>query len=317
VGVLIRGRPGADVYDEASLLVLGGSTMKFAGAGVTATYDAPTDVVTVTIPGATAATYIQDTDADTKVETEKNADEDKVRITAAATERGLFQTASPHVKLTGDVRISGVLQGYGVTAAVTDKLADIGGAGNYLQTIGLQIGMGLTASAVAGTLIGIGGYCLNNNDGDTDAFGLDFIAGMKNINFPRAIGVRTRCHAQGSGKTLTDFIGFYAENNALILATLTNKYGFYVPAMAQGTNRLPFYDAGTTEDADKHGNVFKTATQFFSTTKAFGGGAGVMGIANAATVPSTNPAGGGVLYAQAGALKWRGSAGTVTTIAVA
>jgi hypothetical protein len=42
-----------------------------------------------------------------------------------------------------------------------------------------------------------------------------------------------------------------------------------------------------------------------------------MGIANAGTVPTTNPAGGGVLYAQAGALKWRGSAGTVTTIAAA
>jgi hypothetical protein len=43
----------------------------------------------------------------------------------------------------------------------------------------------------------------------------------------------------------------------------------------------------------------------------------VIGIANAATVPSANPSGGGVLYAEAGALKWRGSGGTVTTIAAA
>ncbi|MGW2721426.1 glycosyl hydrolase family 28-related protein [Streptomyces sp. NPDC001492] len=47
-----------------------------------------------------------------------------------------------------------------------------------------------------------------------------------------------------------------------------------------------------------------------------GGGTGaILGITNAAVVPTTNPAGGGVLYAQAGALKWRGSSGTVTTIA--
>jgi len=49
----------------------------------------------------------------------------------------------------------------------------------------------------------------------------------------------------------------------------------------------------------------------------FGSGAGVIGIGNATTAPTTNPAGGGVLYAEAGALKWRGSAGTVTQLAPA
>ena len=49
----------------------------------------------------------------------------------------------------------------------------------------------------------------------------------------------------------------------------------------------------------------------------YGGGANVVAIGNAATVPSTNPTGGGVLYVQGGALKWRGSSGTVTTIAAA
>jgi len=53
------------------------------------------------------------------------------------------------------------------------------------------------------------------------------------------------------------------------------------------------------------------------TESAFGSGVGVVGLANAGTVPTTNPSGGGVLYAEAGALKWRGSSGTVTTIAVA
>lgn len=44
-------------------------------------------------------------------------------------------------------------------------------------------------------------------------------------------------------------------------------------------------------------------------------GSGVVGIVDAVTVPTTNPTGGGILYSQAGALKWRGSSGTVTTIA--
>ena len=41
----------------------------------------------------------------------------------------------------------------------------------------------------------------------------------------------------------------------------------------------------------------------------------VMYIANATTVPASNPSGGGVIYVEGGALKYRGSSGTVTTIA--
>ena len=44
---------------------------------------------------------------------------------------------------------------------------------------------------------------------------------------------------------------------------------------------------------------------------------GGFALSNAQTVPTTNPTGGGILYAEAGALKWRGSSGTVTTIAAA
>lgn len=50
---------------------------------------------------------------------------------------------------------------------------------------------------------------------------------------------------------------------------------------------------------------------------SFGGGTLVCFIANRTAAPTTNPTGGGILYAEAGALKWRGSSGTVTTIAPA
>lgn len=47
----------------------------------------------------------------------------------------------------------------------------------------------------------------------------------------------------------------------------------------------------------------------------FGDGAGVIGIANAAAIPTANPIGGGLLYVEDGALKYRGPLGTVTTLA--
>lgn len=52
-------------------------------------------------------------------------------------------------------------------------------------------------------------------------------------------------------------------------------------------------------------------------TASFAGGRKVLGIGNATAVPTANPSNGGVLYVEAGALKYRGSAGTVTTIAAA
>lgn len=48
---------------------------------------------------------------------------------------------------------------------------------------------------------------------------------------------------------------------------------------------------------------------------SFGSGVGVIFIANSTTVPTSDPTGGGILYVEAGALKYRGSGGTTTTIA--
>lgn len=50
---------------------------------------------------------------------------------------------------------------------------------------------------------------------------------------------------------------------------------------------------------------------------SFGSGKGIVFVANAETVPTANSTGGGLLYAEGGALKWRGSSGTITEIAKA
>ena len=51
--------------------------------------------------------------------------------------------------------------------------------------------------------------------------------------------------------------------------------------------------------------------------KKFGRGKGVIAIANASVAPSRNLADAGILYVEAGALKYRGSSGTVTVLAPA
>ncbi len=72
--------------------------------------------------------------------------------------------------------------------------------------------------------------------------------------------------------------------------------------------------AGVTRgiEVDINGNV-----GLCGCSSEFGGASGAIGIQNSASIPSANPTGGGVLYVQNGALKYRGSSGTVTTIAPA
>lgn len=126
-----------------------------------------------------------------------------------------------------------------------------------------------------------------------------------------SVGVRFLDNATTAGELLatlgnsagTRYVGFLSradrDGNKLPVRFFTTD--------AAGTLTDHFYlDAGSGQ-----GNVG------INTVSAFGSGRGVIGIKTATTLPSTNPSGGGVLYVDAGALKYRGSSGTVTTIAVA
>lgn len=76
--------------------------------------------------------------------------------------------------------------------------------------------------------------------------------------------------------------------------------------------------SGVLEVNDGNSGVFRDVrlrNLFLAGATDTGGGGGVQAMKNATTVPTTNPVGGGVLYSEGGALKWRGSSGTVTTIA--
>ncbi|MDC2953395.1 hypothetical protein PO587_02875 [Streptomyces gilvifuscus] len=117
--------------------------------------------------------------------------------------------------------------------------------------------------------------------------------------------------------------------------TATTDRAYQARLAAEGTARLVIYADGKAEWGDgtntRDANLYRSAagrlktdtalsvgtTLFVNNTTSVGGGVGVIAIANATTAPTTNPTGGGVLYVEAGALKYRGSSGTVTTIAPA
>ena len=84
-------------------------------------------------------------------------------------------------------------------------------------------------------------------------------------------------------------------------------FAWYTAAAGTAGNAITFTQAMTL---DASGNLL------VGVTAAGSSAAKVLGLANA-TAPSTSPAGMGQLYVESGALKFRGSSGTITTIAAA
>jgi hypothetical protein len=117
--------------------------------------------------------------------------------------------------------------------------------------------------------------------------------------------------------------GAQTSFNNIILGPTSGNVGIGINAPG---SRLVIKGAGTTTGTtlnvtnssnDSRLLVVDNGNIGISVISAFGNGVKVIGISNATTVPNANPSGGGVLYVEAGALKYRGSSGTITTIAPA
>lgn len=102
----------------------------------------------------------------------------------------------------------------------------------------------------------------------------------------------------------------YADNGSGIFFNGLNNFGSGIYSDGSGT-ALKFQTLSVDRmTIDSSGNLGLGVTSFGTSA------AKVIGIANG-TAPTTSPAGMGQLYVEGGALKYRGSSGTVTTIASA
>lgn len=153
-------------------------------------------------------------------------------------------------------------------------------------------------NTVTGTLNAVDMY----NCAATDAV----VARWRNTASNGSAFVELSCNT-GTGDTYVKFTPGYGGVSPYCVGVDQSRACFVI------ARRAADFNSGDSTDRiiiDESGNVGIRGL-------SAGAGAGVVYIANATTVPTTNPSGGGCLYVEAGALKYRGSSGTVTTLGAA
>lgn len=102
---------------------------------------------------------------------------------------------------------------------------------------------------------------------------------------------------------------FEVQNSSgTVIANVTSAGGVRATGTLQGSTISAVADGSTVATLSASGNIQ------FRGSASYGGGVGVIGIANATTAPSTSPTGGGILFVESGALKYRGTSGSNATI---
>jgi len=196
------------------------------------------------------------------------------------------------------------------------------------STAGLTTSVGgatLTATSAAGTATITTTSAHNIGSGD-----LVVVAGITPTGFngtyvitavPSATAI-SYVNATSGPQTVAGTISVYAQTSIVSRSAAT--VGVIVKGAASQSNDMQWWtNSGGTVQAwvGNDGRVMSNSgvagaswVRVGSTSAALGGGLGVLAMANATTSPTSNPTGGGILYVEAGALKYRGSSGTITTL---
>ncbi len=227
-------------------------SLVFFGDGIN-----PDDAVVVTVHGAVPGggaggipSRIEDADTDTVVNTEQAANENKVRIKAGGTERGVFQTVSPHVKLTGEAQLDGWM-GLNIAPQTNVDVLRVGNpAGTYTANLTLlraQPGANPTLGANNIAFTGIGGVpapIVASGITGLTIEGLNFTLGLAGGGGGAGITVAAAltCAWSATGLTgaltLTDGYGIRVQSPLVFGANLTATQSYGIRIQNQGHGRI-------------------------------------------------------------------------------
>lgn len=188
-------------------------------------------------------------------------------------------------------------------------LSDAAGAqrGLFLQSVGVNrwfVGTdtGPEAGANAGANLLVQAY---DDGGASLGTLLQFVRAAMQVQVTGTVAVRA---AAG-----TSLVSVLATGDTVNRISMNNAA---TPTIAFGSGSAPT-DCSISRDAAGRIRVGPSLIVGANDPGAGTATGTTIAIANVTTAPTTNPAGGGILYAEGGALKWRGPSGAVTTLAPA
>lgn len=161
------------------------------------------------------------------------------------------------------------------------------------------------------TNTGIGFSCLLNMTSASNNVAVGYLAGQSITSGSNNTFLGTSAKAGSGSLTNATAVGYnttVSASNSLVLGNGANV------GIGTSSPSSKLHVVGTTL---LNGNVTTSSANIGFNGSSFGSGTLVIFIANATVVPTTNPTGGGILYVDSGALKYRGSSGTVTTLGAA
>jgi len=165
-----------------------------------------------------------------------------------------------------------------------------------------------SSASLLANVTSVGGFNTNSANGYQIANAAGFVSlnsgQTARIQAGSAVGTNPHVVIRQSASQTGDLTA-WQDSNAVLLAGV-NSIGSVFTAAIMGLDRQNAIVFGGTRNIGLNAG-----------SANYGGGQAVTFIGNASTVPTSNPTGGGILYVEAGALKYRGSSGTITTIALA
>jgi hypothetical protein len=257
----------------------------------------------------------------------------KVSITAPATSATITIADGKTLTVSSTVTLAGAADGYTLTVPATGTVALLGTAQTFTAYQHIVLSNADFIFDVLNTsATGQGGQLSVYNTSSSNHILRLYNGGATNSSFSCAyvlkIGDSTlRATTEGTNHvdifngtapagTLTNGISLYSSSGVGYLMNADGTGGKIVTTATANvftaTQTLPSNGlvVGTNQLVVSGGNVGIGTTSFGTNA------VGVLGIGNG-TAPTTSPAGMGQLYVESGALKYRGSSGTVTTIAPA
>jgi len=196
----------------------------------------------------------------------------------------------------------------GVTGGSAPQFTAVGNTGNGMRVasdrVDFWVGGSVHATIQSG-IVGLGSSALNWGS-NTQLFGNNDGTGRlveRNGTSAQTFSIANTYTSFTSKEELE--IGWVGNSNIGKIRTIKGSGGGTARQLMLGTDSVDRMGFESTNF-----NTFMLAS-----SGSYGSGSGVLFLGNATTVPTTNPTGGGILYVEAGALKYRGSSGTVTTIA--